>query len=438
MRFIKIFAFLLCVLVGFLGFYFKKYFSPTVSVVMVSHDYSQFLVASIQSVLNQSYDDFEFIIVNDHASLDVSSALSHFEQTDSRVRIIQNEKKLGVSKSLDKAIERARGKYIAFMDDKAQSYSSRLLFQARFLDLNPSVDAVANGGVSTSFDKDKFPTSFHYNFSVDNFSVVSQYNIPPVYSSMMMRRDFILKHNLVIGDDYFDFNEVFSFWAKFNQLGGRVFVLASPLIAYEDSDLFLNKYRSDYIQFLNEKFHSVLSGYEIHNSSLSQHEECLLLTKLKNMPSRHYSENVVEALIEDKKCHSHYNFLKVDDQIKFVGIQEDKYILNDMNFNVVEKNDDSVLVYYAEKYIKFNKNGSFLSLTDSDVLFKIKHPHWSDYIFLFPEAKKVFFLSGARNDTRLVQVDHNSITLDFGHWGIETFEKNKDGIFVFTHKHEEK
>lgn len=105
-----------------------------ISVIMSVFNEEKYLEESIKSILNQTYKDFEFIIVDD-ASFDKSSEiLKNWARKDPRVKIITNEKNIGLTKSLNKAIKIAQGKYIARQDADDISLPQRLKKQIEFLE----------------------------------------------------------------------------------------------------------------------------------------------------------------------------------------------------------------------------------------------------------------------------------------------------------------
>ena len=88
-----------------------------ISVIMSVYDVKiSFLEKSINSILNQTYKRFEFIIVNDNAPNNIKKYLNKVKEKDNRIKIIENKTNQGLAKSLNKAIKASRGKYIARMD----------------------------------------------------------------------------------------------------------------------------------------------------------------------------------------------------------------------------------------------------------------------------------------------------------------------------------
>lgn len=110
-----------------------------ISVVMSVYNGQKYLKQSIESVLGQTLKDFEFLIVNDASTDRSSQILDNYATEDSRVRIITNEQNLGLTKSLNRAIKQASGKYIVRMDDDDISVNSRFEKQLQFMENNPSV-----------------------------------------------------------------------------------------------------------------------------------------------------------------------------------------------------------------------------------------------------------------------------------------------------------
>lgn len=96
---------------------------------------------AIESVLNQSYRDFEFIIIND-GSTDKSRDII-LSYTDRRIKLIDNAKNMGLVYSLNTGVATSVGKYIARMDADDISYPERLQTQIDYLEANPNVDLVS-------------------------------------------------------------------------------------------------------------------------------------------------------------------------------------------------------------------------------------------------------------------------------------------------------
>jgi glycosyltransferase involved in cell wall biosynthesis len=97
----------------------------------------KYLREAIDSILNQTFKDFEFLIIDD-GSTDSSAEIIR-SYTDSRIRLIQNEKNIGLTRSLNKGLKLAQGEYIARMDADDISLPERLKKQVKYLDNHPEI-----------------------------------------------------------------------------------------------------------------------------------------------------------------------------------------------------------------------------------------------------------------------------------------------------------
>ncbi len=109
--------------------------APKVSVNMPVYNGEPFLDEAIQSILNQTFSDFELIII-DNASTDKTIEIIH-SYKDPRIRLIQNSKNMGLVYSRNRGISESKGIYIAVLDADDISYPERLEEQIRFMDNHP-------------------------------------------------------------------------------------------------------------------------------------------------------------------------------------------------------------------------------------------------------------------------------------------------------------
>jgi len=119
---------------------------PLISVIMSVFNGQEYLEESIQSILNQSFKNFEFIIVNDGSFDNTKEILKKYQSKDPRIKIITNDGNIGLTKSLNRAIKIAQGKYIARQDADDISLSQRLEKQIEFLEKNPEIKVLGTFG----------------------------------------------------------------------------------------------------------------------------------------------------------------------------------------------------------------------------------------------------------------------------------------------------
>lgn len=115
--------------------------SPAVSVVLSAYN-PRYLQLAVESILRQSFTDFEFVIVDDSVDLIVPMLLGDCADQDPRIIVSRNDHNIGQAPSLNKGLTLARGKYIARQDDDDISMPDRLAQQVAFLDTHPQVGVV--------------------------------------------------------------------------------------------------------------------------------------------------------------------------------------------------------------------------------------------------------------------------------------------------------
>ena len=109
--------------------------SPVVSVVMAVKDGADLVADAVQSILQQSFADFEFIIIDDGSKDDTLAILKRF--SDPRIRIYSQENQ-GLARALNRGFSLSNGQYLARQDHDDVSYPTRLAKQLEFLERNPS------------------------------------------------------------------------------------------------------------------------------------------------------------------------------------------------------------------------------------------------------------------------------------------------------------
>lgn len=111
--------------------------STKVSVVMSVYKDRGRLKETIQSVIDQSFSDFEFVIIDDASPDDTLEKLIQFSKLDDRITVIPNKHNMGLTKSLHRGAACAKGKYVARIDEGDLWYPEKLALQVEFLEKNP-------------------------------------------------------------------------------------------------------------------------------------------------------------------------------------------------------------------------------------------------------------------------------------------------------------
>ncbi len=125
---------------------------PKISVITSVYNDQAYLAQSIESILNQSESDFEFIIIDDGSTDNSLSIIESYQKKDSRIKLIRNNDNIGLTKSLNKGLHQAQGRYIARQDANDVSLTGRLAKQFNYLESHTDVFLC---GSAISFIDDK-------------------------------------------------------------------------------------------------------------------------------------------------------------------------------------------------------------------------------------------------------------------------------------------
>jgi len=118
----------------------KLSLAPEISVIMSVYNGEAYLSEAIESVINQTFTDWELIIINDCSKDSTGEILSEYMLKDERIKVFTNEVNLKLPSSLNKAISYSSGKYIARMDSDDICLPERLERQFKFMEENKDVD----------------------------------------------------------------------------------------------------------------------------------------------------------------------------------------------------------------------------------------------------------------------------------------------------------
>lgn len=183
--------------------------NPKISVVMSVYNGEKYLRESIESILQQTFSDFEFIIINDGSTDQTKEILEFYK--DSRIRLIHQGNK-GLTKSLNKGIKLAKGEYIARQDADDISYPKRFEKQIAYMASNADI-ALCGTWVKIFGTLD---TEWHYPLSHDEISCKHLFENSLAHSSVIIRNSIIKKHNLFY-DETLKTSQDYDLWVRISQ-----------------------------------------------------------------------------------------------------------------------------------------------------------------------------------------------------------------------------
>ncbi|MGA2295922.1 MAG: glycosyltransferase [FCB group bacterium] len=194
--------------------------APLVSVVMpVYKEPEPVLRKSIDSILNQTFMDFEFIIVLDAPdNLDAIKLIEDYSKNEKRIKLLFNEKNLGVSATLNRGIKEAKGKYIARQDADDESLPDRLEKQVSAFLYAPDIDVI---GTAIEYIDEKNNILMERFYKEEVGKEIKRFN-PVAHPSLMLKKDLFEKFGLYDESILSKHVEDYDLWLRF-YLGGVKF-----------------------------------------------------------------------------------------------------------------------------------------------------------------------------------------------------------------------
>jgi len=184
--------------------------NPKISVIMSVYNAEKFLQEAIESILNQTFKDFEFLIIND-ASTDNSKKII-LSYDDKRIRYFENKNNLGVARTLNKGLKLAKGKYIARMDADDISLPNRFKKQVEFMEKNPLV-TVCGTWVKLIGNKNHENNIWKSPGDFQSIKSLALFYSPIYHPTVFIRKDTLRKNNLSY-DPSFDHAEDYELWVR--------------------------------------------------------------------------------------------------------------------------------------------------------------------------------------------------------------------------------
>lgn len=166
---------------------------PKISVIMCVYNAEKYLADSIESILNQSFENFEFIIVEDNSKDNSKKIIKRFLISEKRIKLISNKNNLGAAKSRNRALQIARGKYIAIMDADDISLKDRLKIEWDYLEKHPEIFMIGGGVILIDEKGNKLKEAINHLNEKEIRKTLSSKNCF-YHPSVMFRKDKKIKY----------------------------------------------------------------------------------------------------------------------------------------------------------------------------------------------------------------------------------------------------
>ena len=187
----------------------EEVIAPKISVIMPVYNCEAYVKEAINSILNQTFSDFELIIIDDCSTDSTLSIVKSYE--DSRIKIVEKEQNTGYTNSLNNAILIAKGKYIARMDGDDISMPERFEQQLQFLENNPEIILCGTGVEIIGENRiSKYPLNH------EMIKIQLCYNASFYHPTIMIRRLVLLENNY---NKEFEPAEDYELWTRLVHIG---------------------------------------------------------------------------------------------------------------------------------------------------------------------------------------------------------------------------
>jgi len=264
---------------------------PKVSVLMPVYNAAPYLREAMDSILGQTYTDFEFLIIND-GSTDTSEEIIQSYQ-DPRIIYEKNNGNLGLIDTLNQGIELAKGKYIVRMDADDISLPERFARQVVFMDAQPKVGAC---GTAYRFFGDSDQTEVRPADHKRAFTLLA--STPCLGHPTSMIRKEVLSNSGIRYEKAYGYAADYAFWVRISQVS-RLCSLPETLLLYRWHSLNMSRVDDGRAQFRAKTrilWHELLLG-----KPLEPIQERYLCKKDENWEIFSAGKNLIVNILENKK-----------------------------------------------------------------------------------------------------------------------------------------
>lgn len=249
---------------------------PLVSVLMSVYNGAEYLEDAIDSILSQTFSDFEFIITNDCSSDKTGEILELFANKDERIIVIHNQVNKGLPHSLNAMLALAKGKFIARMDADDIAKLNRFETQVKVLQHNPEIGVVFSDTIFIDNEGNKMFKSWRPDIE-QLLDCLPHYNFIP-HPTVMIHKDNtaqLLHYNPNVGT-----LEDVDLWYRLHKNGVKFHYINLPLLYYRINPSSVQKIANGKADVAYYKYLAALGLY--NNNKLYVYKRLLLKIGLKN------------------------------------------------------------------------------------------------------------------------------------------------------------
>lgn len=203
--------------------------NPKVSVIMPVYNAEKYIKETIDSILKQTFVNYEFLIIDDGSSDKSLEIIRSYN--DSRIKVFKNEKNIGYVQTLNKLLKLAKGEYIARQDNDDISLPKRLEKQVRYLDKNTDIGVCGSNAFIFGSKKKKTLLPISDN----EIRAYMIFNNPMLHPSIMFRKSLFTENKIPYYDESLCPAEDYAMWFEISKKS-KLSNLAEPLLMYRWHD----------------------------------------------------------------------------------------------------------------------------------------------------------------------------------------------------------
>lgn len=207
---------------------YKKSFG-LISIIMAAYNAENTIGQAITSVIQQTYADFELIIINDCSTDRTVDVINEFIKKDARIRLINNSKNMGVSYTRKHGLDESKGSWIAILDSDDLWLPEKLAKQVEFQKKN-NADLLYTGSGFMNVDGKQINWKLNVPEVITYRQLLKQNILSN--SSALVRKDLYEKY-YAVGDDM---HEDFAIWLQILRNGIKAYGINEPLLIYRLDD----------------------------------------------------------------------------------------------------------------------------------------------------------------------------------------------------------
>ena len=207
--------------------------TPKISVLMPTYNGEKYIREAIESILIQTYDNFEFLILDDGSQDKSYEIVKEYANKDSRIYAFKNAKNMGIEYSTQKLQDAAKGEYIALMDHDDISLPKRLEYQLKFMENNSTIDMMSCNQYIISNKSITYSNAYSKSFLTNDWHIKSMLLLGPtmINTALFFRRKRIQKLGIK-RDPNFYFVGDYNFYVQCAIKGIKFAMLPDCLVKY--------------------------------------------------------------------------------------------------------------------------------------------------------------------------------------------------------------